>query len=132
MLIEEYFVHLERAFASCLYMTQTTLTKEKRALHIGFIKGTATFTQGIQLFLMEFVRTEPRLVKTKYRYHCQNTKGNLLFRYDNAPHHRISTFPHHKHVRTTVRGERIIPGEPPTIETILSEITELIEQSPSR
>ena len=104
MLIEEYFVHLERTFAACLYMTQTTLTKEKRALHIGFIKGTATFTQGIRLFLMEFVRTEPRLVKTKYRYHCQNAKGNLLFRYDNAPHHRTSTFPYHKHVRAAVRG----------------------------
>ena len=129
MLIEEYFVHLERTFASCLYITQTTLTKEKRALHIGFIKGTATFTLGIQLFLMEFVRTEPRLVKTKYRYHCQTAKGNLLFRYDNAPHHRTSTFPHHKHVRAAGRGERIIPGKPPTIEAILSEITEFIEQS---
>ena len=132
MLIEEYFVHLERTFASCLYMTQTTLTKERRALHIGFIKGTATFTQEIRLFLMEFVRTEPRLVKTKYRYHCQNAKGNLLFRYDNAPHHRTSTFPHHKHVRTAVQGERIVAGEPPTIEAVLSEITEFIEQSPSR
>lgn len=86
MLIEEYFVHLERTFASCLYIAQTTLTKEKRALHIGFIKGTATFTLGIQLFLMEFVRAAGR-------------------------------------------GERIIPGKPPTIEAILSEITEFIEQS---
>ena len=34
VLIEEYFVHLERTFAACLYMTQTTLTKEKRALHM--------------------------------------------------------------------------------------------------
>ena len=132
MLIEEYFVRLERTFASCLYITQTALTKEKRALHIGFIKGTVAFTQGIQLFLMEFVHTEPRLVKTKYRYHCQNAKGNLLFRYDNAPHHRINTFPHHKHVRTARGGERIIPGGPPTIETVLSEIIAFIEQSPSR
>ena len=59
MLIEEYFVHLERTFAACLHVTHTTLTKEKRAPHIGFVKGTVTFSQGLQLFLMEFVRTEP-------------------------------------------------------------------------
>ena len=132
MLIEEYFVHLERTFAACLYVTQTALIKEKRSSYIGFVKGTATFSQGIELFLMEFVRTESRLVKTKYRYHCQTTRGKLLFRYDNAPHHETSTFPHHKHVRTTARGERIIASEPPTIEAILDEITELVEKAPAR
>lgn len=99
MLIEEYFVHLERTFASCPQALQTTITKEKRALHLGFVKGTIVFSQGIELFLMEFVRTQPRLVKTKYRYHCQDANGKVLFRYDDAPHHRVSTFPHHKHVR---------------------------------
>lgn len=24
--------------------------------------------------------------------------GKIIFRYDNAPHHDISTFPHHKHL----------------------------------
>lgn len=24
--------------------------------------------------------------------------GKIIFRYDNAPHHNISTFPHHKHL----------------------------------
>ena len=132
MLIEEYFVHLERTFASCLHVTYTTLTKEKRAPHIGFVKGTATFSQGLQLFLMEFVRTEPRLVKTKYRYHCQDARGKLLFRYDNAPHHETSTFPHHKHVRMTARGERVIASEPPTIEAVLDEMTELVEKATAR
>ena len=131
MLIEEYFVHLERTFASYPHLTQITLTKEKRALHIGFVKGTATFDRGIQLFLMEFVLTQPRLVKTKYRYHCQNATGKLLFQYDNASHHKTSTFPHHKHVRTARQGERIIAGKPPRIETVLSEITEFVEQPPA-
>lgn len=26
-------------------------------------------------------------------------EGNMVFRYDNAPHHKdVSTFPHHKHL----------------------------------
>ena len=132
MLIEEYFVRLERTFAACLHVTQTSLTKEKRAPHIGFVKGTVTFTQGIELFLMEFIQTEPRLVKTKYRYHCQTARGKLLFRYDNAPHHETSTFPHHKHLRTPARGERIIASKPPTIESVLDEIAKIVEKSSTR
>jgi hypothetical protein len=77
LLIEEYFVHLERTFVSCPHVIQTTLTKDKRAPHIGFVKGTIMFSQGIELFRMEFVRTQPRLVKTKYRYHCQDANGKL-------------------------------------------------------
>jgi hypothetical protein len=128
LLIEEYFLHLERTLASCPYVVQTTFTKEKRALHIGFVKGTIVFSQGIQLFIMEFVRTEPRLVKTKYRYHCQDAHGKLLFRYDDAPHHQTSTFPHHKHVRTATKGETIVASSPPSIETLLDEVIDLVEQ----
>ena len=78
MLIEEYFVHLKEVLAAYTQVVQTTLTKEKRAPHVGFVKGTIVFSQGLQLFIMEFVRTEPRLTKTKYRYHCQDAKGRLL------------------------------------------------------
>jgi hypothetical protein len=129
LLIEEHFVHLERTFASCPHVVQTTLTKEKRAPHIGFVKGTIMFSQGIELFLMEFVRTQPQLVKTKYRYHCQDANGELLFRYDDAPHHRINTFPHHKHVRTVTAGEIIVASSPPSIERLVDEVVDLLERA---
>ena len=60
MLIEEYFIHLERTFASCPHVIQTTLTKEKRASHIGFVKGIIVFSQGIELFLMGFDGRSPK------------------------------------------------------------------------
>ena len=87
------------------------------------------FSQGIELFLMEFVRTQPQLVKTKYRYHCQDAQGKLLFRYDDAPHHHVSTFPHHKHVRTVAAGETIVASSPPSIELLVNEVVDLIEQA---
>lgn len=129
MLIEEYFVHLERTFASCPHVIQTTVTREKRAPHIGFVKGTILFSRGIELFPMEFVRTQPRLMKTKYRYHCQDANGQLLFRYDDAPHHRISTFPHHKHVPTVAEGETIVASSSPSIERLVDEVVDIIEQA---
>ena len=34
-----------------------------------------------------------------YRYHWQASAGNVILRYDNAPHHpELETFPHHKHL----------------------------------
>ena len=38
------------------------------------------------------------LKTTKYRYHWQDASGNLIKRWDNAPHHpEIHTHPHHVH-----------------------------------
>ena len=39
-----------------------------------------------------------RLRMTKYRFHWQDRFGNLVKRWDNAPHHpEIETFPNHLH-----------------------------------
>ncbi|WP_461459310.1 toxin-antitoxin system TumE family protein [Methanothrix sp.] len=35
--------------------------------------------------------------RLKYRFHLIDKNGEMVFRYDNAPHHDNSTFPHHKH-----------------------------------
>jgi hypothetical protein len=74
---------------------------------------------------MEFVRTAPRVAKTKYRYHCQDASGTPIFRYDNAPHHFTGTFPDHKHVFSSSAGETITVARPPTIDALLDEITQL-------
>lgn len=37
----------------------------------------------------------------KYAYHWENSKGDLLIRWDNAPHwHKIASHPHHKHIQS--------------------------------
>ena len=33
----------------------------------------------------------------KYSYHWQEKNGRLIIRWDNAPHQKVKTFPHHKH-----------------------------------
>ncbi|MFH1907434.1 MAG: DUF6516 family protein [Chloroflexota bacterium] len=43
----------------------------------------------------------------------------LIFRYDNAPHHKeVKTFPHHKHF-----PEEVTTSQEPTLHTVLMEIT---------
>lgn len=34
----------------------------------------------------------------KYSYHWQGKDGTLIVRWDNAPHQKVKTFPHHKHL----------------------------------
>jgi len=123
VLIEEYFLRLDRVLASYPQIERMTITKEKRAPHIGLVKGEIVFAGGLQLFLMEFIRTEPHLIKTKYRYHCQDMAGAALFRYDNAPHHHTDTFPNHKHTFAAV-GEIISAAHPPSIEALLDEVAQ--------
>src|SRR5437667_11527342 len=55
---------------------------------------------------------------SKYSYHWQSRTGEMLLRWDNAPHHpAISTHPHHKH-----EGERIDPSMRVSIEDVLDEL----------
>jgi hypothetical protein len=55
---------------------------------------------------------------SKYSYHWQTHTGELLLRWDNAPHHpESSTHPHHKHV-----GGQIGPSARVSIEDVLAEL----------
>ncbi len=55
---------------------------------------------------------------SKYSYHWQTRTGEMLLRWDNAPHHpAIPTHPHHKH-----DGERIGPAARVSIEDVLAEV----------
>ena len=57
-----------------------------------------------------------------YKFHYQHADGILIFRYDDAPHHRhLSSHPHHKHI-----GDSVIDAEPPDLADVLREIDALI------
>lgn len=78
--------------------------------------------------LLEFVETLVvrgfLIVKTDYTYHYQDSENQIIFRYDNAPHHpQITTFPHHKHIfDNQIRREAIVAATPPDLQAVLKEI----------
>lgn len=90
----------------------------------GFIRGSMTFIDGSRLSFLEYVRISAgNPVKLRYRYHYEDPEGKLVFRYDNAPHHRnIDTFPHHKHLA----NGRIVESREPTLKEVLEEIIALM------
>ncbi len=78
------------------------------------------FLSGLRLFVKDYLFEDGR---RKYSYHCQDSAGNLVFRYDNAPHWvGISTFPHHKHL-----PDSVIASSPMTLEKVCAEIAILVQ-----
>ena len=62
---------------------------------------------------------------SKYSYHWQTRTGELLLRWDNAPHHpEIPTHPHHKH-----EGERIGPSARVSVEEVLAELAATLKNT---
>jgi hypothetical protein len=67
-----------------------------------------------KLFIREYIDPEER----NYSYPWQKNNGELITRWDNAPHHKeLNSFPHHKHKKGS-----ILPSEPVTLEEIIEYI----------
>lgn len=59
-----------------------------------YIKIKVFFNNLSELIIRESISDNGR----DYSYHWQKQNGDLILRWDNAPHHpKIVTFPHHKH-----------------------------------
>jgi hypothetical protein len=92
----------------------------------GIIEGRLKFHDGSLLDFDEVILLRHKqLVKLRYAYHYQNEAGEVIFRYDNAPHHpNILTYPHHKHV-----GSAVEPVQAPDLSEVLREIEQVIFES---
>ena len=94
----------------------------------GFISARLVYWDGSLLEFDEMLSLEGEIiVKKRYNYHYQ-TGGEIIFRYDNAPHRpEIPTFPHHKHTATG----GIIPAIEPHLREVLREIDSILEMRSS-
>jgi hypothetical protein len=63
-------------------------------------------------------------IRLKYKFHLTNVNDEMVFRYDNAPHHlEIATYPHHKQVK----GEKVPRRSKEVgLKDVLLEIEEMI------
>jgi hypothetical protein len=96
-MIESYFSRLEKIIQGFPSISTYTITKKTYNSEQGVIFGTIVFSNEFQLEFTEVIDTGfPN--KLKYRYHLMDQTKQMIFRYDNAPHHKeIKSFPHHKH-----------------------------------
>ena len=87
------------------------------------MKGQLTIIDSSALEIAIFATESRGTVSVdKYRLHYMNNAGQMLFRYDNAPHHpEIESHPHHKHA-----PDKINPSNMPSMRDILNEISAII------
>lgn len=125
-MIETYFYQIEAILNEFPTVRFYTLRKKIYNIKQGFLSGSVVFENGHILDFVE-VRDAEILAKIKYRYQYMNERHEVIFRYDNAPHHRhLKTFPHHKHLSDVVEE-----SEEPVLFDVLLEIAQRERTYPS-
>ena len=116
--VETAIGNLQNAYVE--FYEEELLTPERLNLRIR-----VRFYGGCLLELNESVVNQDGLKHLGYRYHFQDKKGNLIFRYDNTPHFPdLPTFPHHKHTMAKVDS-----ADMPTIVNAIREAGEIASHS---
>lgn len=125
-MIETYFYQIEKILNEFPSVRFYTLKKKIYNINQGFLNGSIVFHNGYILDFAE-VKDAESSAKIKYRYQYMNERHEVIFRYDNAPHHRrLKTFPHHKHL-----SENVEESEEPVLFDVLLEIAQRERTYPS-
>lgn len=123
MSIDKYIAELETLIASYSIVSSYTLIIDRKTSDIAFISGTIEFKNEFTLDFKEFAECKGQVVeKYSYAYNCRH-EANVLFRYDNAPDpsaRPLSSFPHHKHLRSGGIAECVPVGLANVLEEIES------------
>lgn len=84
------------------------------------------FDNGFLLEINEAVAVHDDSIEhLNYRYHFQDSRKQLIFRYDNAPHFlALSTSPHHKHL-----PGQVVTATRPSIAVLAAEVNAIFTRS---
>ena len=123
-IIQAYLDEIEQFLLNCsnIYVEKynaVILTPERANLRIRI-----RFALKYLLAVSEaFVIVDNQITYIDYRYHFQDDKNSLIFRYDSTPHFpNLPSFPHHKHL-----SNNVIACEKPHIADVLQEVMEFLE-----
>ena len=93
-----YYSGLQAAIHTVPHVWRSDLRFEEIDEHECYVSGVLLLIGGYELYVAEYVVTSPTEARLKYRYHLQTPDGQLVSRWDNAPHYPdVATFPDHRH-----------------------------------
>jgi len=131
MTVTEYLQELDETISSAPEVVQVDILR-RSVLDTGMeivavYRYKLTMTDGSLLELTErLVEEFGQLSRTKYRFHWQSQKAEVIKRWDNAPHHpEVESFPHHLHdgSETHVISHGIISGID-AVNRVIADIAE--------
>jgi len=120
LVIADYFKTIEQLLSSSKLIVDKAVDFKEFSSDEGMVRGRLLFLGGYVLTFMEYIHIGKE--RAKYRFNLSDGKGNFIFRYDNAAHHRdVPTFPHHKHI-----GAEVKPSREMALAEVLPEIESII------
>ena len=120
--INDYLHELEMLIHDAPCKLFADLQVENRGDVALYLRGKIIFTNESELQFKEYFVTIPIMKKMAYSYHYQNRDKELIFRYDNAEHHKeIATYPYHKHVTNEV-----LPSDILSLKEVIKEILKML------
>jgi hypothetical protein len=122
------FDHLERRLLESGAVSSYTIVRREITATDGKVRIRARLKDGGALELFEYVALDAseQIVRLKYSYHWQDTKGLLVRRWDCVPHHlQLPHAPHHLHLPD---GDVEGVAEPPDAIEVLDQIEAKLEQ----
>lgn len=119
----DYFLNLQRHVLATAFVATSDLAYQEINVTRCYISGVLHLKNGFQLHVAEFTVVTSSVTRLKYRYHLQRANGEIVARWDNAPHHPlVTTFPDHKH---TGDGQ-VLPSPKMSLQDVLAEIPGLL------
>ena len=119
-MISDYFRSIEQRLNNSKLIEDKNINFKEFSSDEGMARGRLLFLGGYVLDFMEYICLGKE--RPKYRFNLSDSKGNLIFRYDNAAHHKdIHKFPYHKHTPTEIEASEEIG-----FAEVMSEIEILI------
>jgi len=122
----DYLAHVKALITLNSQVVSTIVLREEAQGDMGLYRYRLMLRDGSLLELFErFSIRDGRFLPGKYSFHWQDGSGQLLKRWDNAPHQPgVSTYLHHIHDGADTN---VLPHEPISAEHVLACISQLLD-----
>ncbi|RJS73950.1 hypothetical protein CW696_00340 [ANME-2 cluster archaeon] len=128
MSIRRYFDELKLYLVTHPIVESFEMICEKIGEKEGYLRVTIGLPDNSVMYCFEYVLSDGSIEISKYSFHWQDMAGNLICRWDNAPHHpELDNFPHHIHTKGKVGA-----SSETNLRKVLSEAKAVLKQQTRR
>ena len=124
MSIRRYFDELKLYLVINPIVRSVDIISEEIGGKEGYLRVIIGLPDDSVIHCFEYVLFDESIGISKYSFHWQDVAGNLICRWDNAPHHpELDNFPYHVHTK-----DKVSASSEMNLRTILSEAKAVLKQ----
>lgn len=124
MSIRRYFDELQLYLVINPIVESVEVISEKIGEKEGYLRVIIGLPDDSVIHCFEYVLFDESIGISKYSFHWQDAAGNLICRWDNAPHHpELDNFSYHVHTK-----DKVSASSEMDIRKVLSEAKAVLEQ----